>query len=105
MRFRSRQQIVTVKHESSDSRLAPRSMTISEEVLDASLSVLGLSSRAAYALLNNGFGTVGDVLAKTEIELSRLPRVGRRTIAEVKAQLRVRGLALRSGGALLPKKP
>jgi len=78
-------------------------MTISEEVLHASLSVLGLSSRATYALLNNGFGTVGDVLANTEIELSRLPRIGRRTIAEIKAKLRARGLALRPGG--VPKKP
>ena len=39
------------------------------DVLAAPLSVLGLNIRATNALLNNGFSTVGDLLAKTEREL------------------------------------
>src|SRR5689334_10876899 len=46
--------------------VADGSMTCNDEALAAPLSVLGLSIRASNALLNNGFSTVGDVVAKTE---------------------------------------
>jgi len=46
--------------------VADGSMTGDDEALAAPLSVLGLSIRASNALLNNGFSTVGDVVAKTE---------------------------------------
>ena len=72
-------------------------MTLNDDVLGAPLSVLGLSVRAFNALLNNGFSTVGDVVALTEIELWKLPGVGRGTLTEIKAKLSSRGLTLLSG--------
>jgi len=81
-------------------------MTIDDEVLTAPLSVLGLSFRARRALLDCGFGTVGDVVAKTTVQLAKLPRLGPASLAEIKAKLNARGLSLRQprGGAMPPKK-
>jgi len=62
-----------------------------DEALAAPLSVLGLNIRATNALLNNGFSTVGDVVAKTEIEILQQPNLGPVT----KAKLSALGLALR----------
>ena len=70
-----------------------------EAVLAAPLSVLGLNIRATNALLNNGFSTVGDLLAKTERELARLPLIGPSNMREIKAKLSARGLALHPGGS------
>jgi len=79
-------------------------MTIDDEVLNAPLSVLGLSFRARRALLDCGFGTVGDVVAKTTVQLAKLPRLGPASLAEIKAKLNARGLSLRElGGALPPQ--
>jgi DNA-directed RNA polymerase subunit alpha len=72
-------------------------MTLNDDVLGAPLSVLGLSVRAFNALLNNGFSTVGDVVALTEIELRQLRGVGRGTLTEIKTKLSSRGLTLLSG--------
>ena len=77
--------------------VADGSVTGDDEALAAPLSVLGLSIRASNSLLSNGFSTVGEVVAKTEIELWQLPHVGRGTLAEIKAKLSVRGLTLRPG--------
>jgi DNA-directed RNA polymerase alpha subunit len=66
-----------------------------DDVLTAPLSVLGLNIRATNALLNNGFKTVGDVVAMTEVDLAKLPYFGAATL---KAKLSVRGLSLRAGG-------
>ena len=57
--------------------VADGSVTGDDEALAAPLSVLGLSIRASNSLLSNGFSTVGEVVAKTEIELWQLPHVGR----------------------------
>ena len=77
--------------------VADGSMT-GNEALAAPLSVLGLSIRASNALLNNGFSTLGDVVAKTERELLwQLPGVGQGTLTEIKAKLGTHGLALRPG--------
>ena len=51
-------------------------MTPDDDVLSAPLSVLGLTLRASNALLNNGFSTVQEVMAKTDVELARLPLIG-----------------------------
>ena len=72
-------------------------MTGEDEALAAPLSVLGLSVRASNALLINGFSTLRDVVALTEIELWKLPGVGRGTLTEIKAKLSSRGLTLLSG--------
>jgi DNA-directed RNA polymerase subunit alpha len=79
-------------------------MTLNDNVLGAPLSVLGLNIRATNALLNNGLSTVGDVLAKTEIELWQLPGVGPGTMMEIKAKLSARGLTLRPGPPLPERK-
>ena len=42
-----------------------------------------------------GFKTVGDILAKTAIELARLPLIGPSNVTEIKAKLSAKGLALR----------
>jgi Bacterial RNA polymerase, alpha chain C terminal domain len=68
-----------------------------DEALAAPLSVLGLSVRASNALLISGFSTLKDVVALTEIELWRLPRVGRATLREIESKLSSRGLTLRPG--------
>jgi DNA-directed RNA polymerase alpha subunit len=70
----------------------------SDDVLAAPLSVLGLNIRATNALLNNGFKTVGDIVAMTEVDLAKLPRFGPATLADIKAKLSHQGLALRAGG-------
>ena len=71
---------------------------MSGDILAAPLSHLGLTIRAINALLNNGFRTVGDVVAMTEVDLTRLPRFGPATLADIKTKLSARGLALRAGG-------
>jgi DNA-directed RNA polymerase alpha subunit len=72
-------------------------MTPDDDVLSAPLSVLGLTLRASNALLNNGFSTVEEVMAKTDVELARLPLIGPSIMADIKAKQRARGLALRDG--------
>ena len=72
-------------------------MTPDDDVLSAPLSVLGLTLRASNALLNNGFSTVEEVMAKTDVELARLPLIGPSIMADINAKLRARGLALRDG--------
>jgi len=77
--------------------VADGSMRGDDDVLSAPLSVLGLSVRASNALLISGFSTLKDVVALTEIELWRLPRVGRATLREIESKLSSRGLTLRPG--------
>jgi DNA-directed RNA polymerase subunit alpha len=69
-------------------------MTAADDVLAAPLSVLGLNIRATNALLNNGFSTVGDVVAKTEIEILQQPNLGPVTLTNIKEKLSALGLAL-----------
>ena len=68
---------------------------MSGDILAWPLSHLGLNIRATNALLVNGISTVGDLLAKTETELMRLPLIGLSNVREIKAKLSARGLALR----------
>ena len=75
-------------------------MSHSGDILNAPLSILGLNIRATNALVNNGFRTVADVVARTEVDLARLPHFGQATMADLKAKLGARGLTLRQGGRL-----
>ena len=69
------------RHQDAAAVVADGSMRGDDEALAAPLSVLGLTIRASNALLNNGFSTVGDVVAKTERELLwQLPGVGQGTL-------------------------
>ena len=69
-------------------------MTRDDELLDAPLSVLGLSIRACNSLRNNAINSVRDLVAKTEAELLGLPQLGSKSLEEIKARLRERGLIL-----------
>jgi DNA-directed RNA polymerase alpha subunit len=75
-----------------------------DDVLAAPLSALGLTIRTYNTLLNNGCSTVGDAMAKTEIEIWQLDRVGPATLTDIKVKLSRRGLALRPGGGPLPNR-
>ena len=58
-------------------------VTGGDDLLTAPLSVLGLIVRASNALLNNGISTVGDLLAKTEVEIATLPGIGPFALADI----------------------
>jgi DNA-directed RNA polymerase alpha subunit len=74
--------------------------TDGDDVLAAPLSSLGLTTRLTNTLLSNGFSTVGDVVAKSELEIWQLHYLGPATLAEIKTKLSALGLALRPGPPL-----
>jgi DNA-directed RNA polymerase subunit alpha len=82
--------------------VADRSMT-DDEALAAPLSVLRLNTRTTNALLNSGLSTIGDLVAKTEVEVWQLPQIGQTTLTHIKAKLSECGLALRPGDTGRPK--
>ena len=59
-------------------------MTTGDDVLAAPLSTLGLATRLTNTLLSNGFSTVGDLVAKSELEIWQLHYLGPATLAEIK---------------------
>ena len=56
---------------------------------------LELGVRSYNCLKRAGIQTIGDLVQKSENELSAIPNFGRKSIEEVKETLRVRGLGLR----------
>jgi DNA-directed RNA polymerase subunit alpha len=63
-----------------------------EEIL---IEELELGVRSYNCLKRAGVQTIGDLVQKSESELSAIPNFGRKSIEEVKETLRVRGLGLR----------
>jgi DNA-directed RNA polymerase subunit alpha len=63
-----------------------------EEIL---IEELELGVRSYNCLKRAGIQTIGDLVQKSEGELSAIPNFGRKSIEEVKETLRVRGLGLR----------
>jgi DNA-directed RNA polymerase subunit alpha len=63
-----------------------------EEIL---IEELELGVRSYNCLKRAGIQTIGDLVQKSESELSAIPNFGRKSIEEVKETLRVRGLSLR----------
>jgi DNA-directed RNA polymerase subunit alpha len=63
-----------------------------EEIL---IEELELGVRSYNCLKRAGIQTIGDLVQKSESELSAIPNFGRKSIEEVKETLRVRGLGLR----------
>ena len=63
-----------------------------EEIL---IEELELGVRSYNCLKRAGIQTIGDLVLKSENELSAIPNFGRKSIEEVKETLRVRGLGLR----------
>jgi DNA-directed RNA polymerase subunit alpha len=63
-----------------------------EEIL---IEELELGVRSYNCLKRAGIQTIGDLVQKSEGELSAIPNFGRKSIEEVKETLRVRGLSLK----------
>ena len=63
-----------------------------EEIL---IEELELGVRSYNCLKRAGIQTIGDLVQKSEGELSAIPNFGKKSIDEVKETLRVRGLGLR----------
>ena len=59
------------------------------------LSSVGLLSAVVVSRLY-GVETIGDLISKTEAELSAIPNFGKKSIEEVKENLAAHGLGLRS---------
>ena len=72
-----------------------RKPEIKNENLNRSVEELELSVRSYNCLKNANIQTIGDLVQKSENELSAIPNFGRKSIEEVKETLRVRGLGLR----------
>jgi DNA-directed RNA polymerase subunit alpha len=62
---------------------------------DILIEELELGVRSYNCLKRAGIQTIGDLVQKSEGELSAIPNFGRKSIEEVKETLRVRGLSLR----------
>ena len=62
---------------------------------DILIEELELGVRSYNCLKRAGVQTIGDLVQKSENELSAIPNFGRKSIDEVKETLRVRGLGLR----------
>jgi DNA-directed RNA polymerase subunit alpha len=62
---------------------------------DILIEELELGVRSYNCLKRAGIQTIGDLVQKSESELSAIPNFGRKSIEEVKETLRVRGLGLR----------
>ena len=76
-----------------------------DKLLPAPLSVLGLKTRVYNTLLNNGFSTVGDVVANSETDLCQLHYLGPAFVAHIKAKLSAYGLELRPDPPLPQEEP
>jgi DNA-directed RNA polymerase subunit alpha len=62
---------------------------------DILIEELELGVRSYNCLKRAGIQTIGDLVQRSENELSAIPNFGRKSIEEVKETLRVRGLGLR----------
>jgi DNA-directed RNA polymerase subunit alpha len=63
---------------------------------DIMIEELELGVRSYNCLKRVGVETIGDLISKTEPELSAIPNFGKKSIEEVKENLAAHGLALRS---------
>ena len=63
---------------------------------DIMIEELELGVRSYNCLKRVGVETIGDLISKTEAELSAIPNFGKKSIEEVKENLAAHGLGLRS---------
>ena len=63
---------------------------------DILIEELELGVRSYNCLKRVGVETIGDLISKTEAELSAIPNFGKKSIEEVKENLAAHGLGLRS---------
>ena len=61
-------------------------------IQDQSVQILGLSVRPTNCLLRAGIATIGELIQKSDLELCRLPSMGRRSMAEIREKLLYAGL-------------
>ncbi|KKT70548.1 MAG: DNA-directed RNA polymerase subunit alpha [Candidatus Uhrbacteria bacterium GW2011_GWE2_45_35] len=66
-----------------------------DEFLNRRLDTLYLSARAANCLQNAGIETVGQLIEKTECELLKSKKFGRKSLSEIKEELTKLGLSLK----------
>lgn len=66
-----------------------------QRILDTPIEELELSARSFNCLRRAGIQTVGDLVEKTEEELSKVRNMGKKSLEEVKSKLAELGLALR----------
>ncbi len=66
-----------------------------EEALDKSIEVLDLSTRSGNCLKRAGFNTIGDLVNRTEEEISKIRNMGKKSVQEVKSKLEAMGLTFR----------
>lgn len=66
-----------------------------QRILDTPIEELELSARSFNCLKRAGIQTVGDLVEKTEEELSKVRNMGKKSLEEVKAKLAELGLALK----------
>lgn len=69
--------------------------SVADGMDDILIEELELGVRSYNCLKRAGVQTIGDLVQKSENELSAIPNFGRKSIEEVKETLRVRGLGLR----------
>jgi DNA-directed RNA polymerase subunit alpha len=69
--------------------------SVADGMDDILIEELELGVRSYNCLKRAGVQTIGDLVQKSESELSAIPNFGRKSIEEVKETLRVRGLGLR----------
>jgi DNA-directed RNA polymerase subunit alpha len=70
-------------------------LSVADGMDDILIEELELGVRSYNCLKRAGVQTIGDLVQKSESELSAIPNFGRKSIDEVKETLRVRGLGLR----------
>jgi DNA-directed RNA polymerase subunit alpha len=71
-------------------------LSVADGMDDILIEELELGVRSYNCLKRAGVQTIGDLVQKSENELSAIPNFGRKSIDEVKETLRVRGLGLRA---------
>lgn len=68
------------------------------DVMAQPVDVLELSVRASNILLAADIKTIGDLVAKTDLDLLKRPHCGRRVLGEIQVKLAGLGLVLRKRG-------
>jgi len=63
---------------------------------EISIDEIGLSMFTLNILSEEGIKTTADLICKTEIELLRIPRIGKKCLTEIKDYLCLRGLSLKA---------
>lgn len=72
----------------------PRTQIAKDRYLDTSVDDLEFTTRTLACLKDQGILFVGDLVVKTDVDLLKIPNLGRRCLNEIKEVLAIRGLCL-----------